>query len=92
MLRAIRYLVAVLLTVAAGASFAGTQLIVPSPTSSSLTPGSDLAIQVRYNSIAPADNTLRGLSFRMHWDSRRLTFVSTAGVLSTNLVAITATP
>ncbi len=90
MSRAVRVLLAAVLATVGLNSFAGTQLIIPNPTSSSLTPGSSLAIDVGYNSIAPADDTLSGLSFRMHWDSRRLNFVNLASVLATNLVAATA--
>ena len=90
MSRAVRVLLAALLATVGLNSFAGTQLIIPNPTSSSLTPGSSLAIDVGYNTVAPADDGLSGLSFRIHWDSRRLNFVNLASVLATNLVAVTA--
>lgn len=90
MSRAVRVLLATVLATVALSSYAGTQLIVPSPTSSSLTPGSSLAIQVGYNTVAPADDGLSGLSFRIHWDARRLNFANLSGVLPTNLVAVTA--
>ena len=90
MSRAVRVLLAAVLATVGLNSFAGTQLIIPNPTSSSLTPGSSLAIDVGYNTVAPADDGLSGLSFRIHWDSRRLNFVNLASVLATNLVAVTA--
>ena len=77
---------AVVMFVVSVAAQAATQLIIPSPTASTLTPGSPIAVQVNYTTVGPVDSTLQGVAFRMHWDSTRLAFQNLAGVLPTNLI------
>jgi len=72
---------------ALGAAGAPEQVITPAPLQRVATPGQPVAFTVGYTTANPCSDHLTGLGLRIHWDSRRLAFVSLTGALPAALVA-----
>ncbi|WP_295436633.1 hypothetical protein [uncultured Thiodictyon sp.] len=72
---------------ALGAVGAPEQVITPAPLQRVATAGQPVAFTVGYTTANPCSDHLTGLGLRIHWDSRRLAFVSLTGVLPAALVA-----
>ena len=72
---------------ALGAVGAPEQVITPAPLQRAAVPGQPVAFTVGYTTANPCSDLLTGLGLRIHWDSRRLAFVSLSDLYPAGLIA-----
>ena len=83
---ALKSITAIVGTLASTQALAGEQVVTPSITAFSVSPGDNIAFDVQYETRDPVNETLSGLGLRIHFDSSKVSLIGLSNILAKDLL------